>query len=83
MAVDLPRPISLAEFCQHYAIPPQDQVKLEVLDVVPGDHEELISLKRVDWEERGGFSKLGWGRFLKTHLKFLDDIRCGVFNQAS
>jgi hypothetical protein len=79
LAVSLPRPISLEEFCQHYAILPQDEVKLKKLDVIPGDHEELLSLERVDWEERGGFAKLTWDRFLKVHLKFLEDVRNGLW----
>jgi hypothetical protein len=79
LAVSLPRPISLEEFCQRYAILPQDQVKLKKLDVIPGDHEELLSLERVDWEERAGFAKLTWDRFLKVHLKFLDDVRNGLW----
>jgi hypothetical protein len=45
LVVSLPHPISLEEFCQHYAIQPQDQVKLKKLDVIPGDHEELLSLE--------------------------------------
>jgi hypothetical protein len=77
--IQLPRPVSLVEFCQRYQISPQEQVKLTTLDVVPGDHAALLELGREDWEAIGGFSKLAWGRFLTTHQRFLVDVQNGLW----
>lgn len=70
--VKLPRPISLEEFCLHYDISDADRQKLEVLEVRLGDRQ-VETLEPEYWKDVG-FSKLGWGRFLKAHQQFLKDI---------
>jgi hypothetical protein len=76
--VILPRKVSLEEFCQRYDVSAQDQAKLVILDVVPGDHDALLGLEREDWAA-AGFAKLAWGRFLGKHSKFIEDVRNGLW----
>jgi hypothetical protein len=79
IALVLPRKISLDEFCERYDIPPQDKAKLEILDVIPGDHDALLTLEREDWAA-AGFAKLGWTRFLAKHARFVEDVRNGLWD---
>ena len=76
--LQLPRKITLDEFCQRYEISAQDQAKLATLDVVPGDHDALCGLEREDWAAVG-FAKLAWDRFLKKHMQFMEDVRDGLW----
>ena len=75
--INLPCPISLTEFCMHYKISDSDQQKLEVLEVRLGDR--TVELLELEYWKEAGFTKLGWGHFLRAHKQFLKDVSSGIW----
>ncbi|KAI0309053.1 hypothetical protein OF83DRAFT_1159484 [Amylostereum chailletii] len=71
--------ISLESFCDLYDVSESDHIKLQKLEVIPGEHE-VEELKSQDWSDKAGFSTLGWGRFLEKHREFCKDVRGGRFD---
>ncbi|EDR07537.1 uncharacterized protein LACBIDRAFT_327872 [Laccaria bicolor S238N-H82] len=74
LKVILPRPISLEEFCIHYAVDNEDQARLAKLKVQPGDRR-VEKLDREDWQGHAGFAKLAWEDFLAKHKTFISDVK--------
>ncbi|KAA1469054.1 hypothetical protein DENSPDRAFT_834586 [Dentipellis sp. KUC8613] len=70
--------VSLDMFCELYDISPADKVKLEKLEVLPGE-KAVETLGRQDWGDIAGFSKLAWDRFITKHRQFRQDLRDGKF----
>ena len=75
--INLPRPISLTEFCMHYEISDSDRQKLEVLEVHLGDC--AVEMLESEYWKEAGFTKLGWGCFLRAHKQFLKDVSNGIW----
>ena len=76
--VQLPRAVSLDEFCHHYAVEESDKEQLRKLRFSPGDRR-VEKLEREDWHSDAGFSKLAWEDFLAKHQTFLRDMQAGCW----
>ena len=82
LKVILPRPISLEEFCIHYAVDDEDRARLAKLKVQPGDRR-VEKLDREDWQGHAGFAKLAWEDFLAKHKTFISDVKSGKWDSIT
>ncbi|KAJ7037749.1 hypothetical protein C8F04DRAFT_1256631 [Mycena alexandri] len=77
-AIDLPREISLDEYCERYKVTAEDHRVLTEIGYIPGDdgikdlHDDAWTATKV--------LPLAKGRILRQHVMFLKDVRNGLWN---
>jgi hypothetical protein len=76
--VELPRKISLDEYCERYKINAEDRRVLTTLGYVPGD-EGIKDLDAASWEATKVLP-MAKARILRQHVSFLKDVAEGRWN---